>query len=551
VDDYAKIITGLLPNRADEADSLSRILLLEVSTLPESADSLKAKAFYLMGIVQYYRSQFVLAEKYYQAALEIPHAKQKIQLRENCLNNLGVIYDRQNRIDEAIEVYLESLNIAESRNDSFAMVQTWINMVILEFKQNNYDRALALGKLTLDYSTRHKDSLNMGLSHANLALVYNKLKDTERLFFHTNEGRSIFKAIENEFESIGVLISQASHYRDLKQVQKAEALLKEAEYLTSKTKNWNMLANVYLENGHLAVQKGSAPEVALRYYLDAENICKKHGIEELFGEIYLGISGLYAKTGKYDAYVDAINRYEDYLQDKNRKQSASTYEQIRAFYELDKLMSDKQKLEKDINERNRQLLLTSLLVAFLLITSGVITYFFLRLRRYAGTLFRLNLEDAQQNQLLRHAEHKRPAESEIPDTDAQPVYERYQELIHVLVEEKLFLDPDLNIQLLATRMATNQKYVSQAINEYSGTNFFGLMRRFRVNEARKLIISTLGKCNLQDVSDQSGFSNRSSFSRQFKEVTGFSPSEFQNLVARNPDYEDMPPDDYALTIEKP
>lgn len=550
VDDYAQSITRLLPNRADEADSLARILLLEVSTLPVSEDSLKARAFYLMGIVQYYRSQFVLAEKYYRAALDTPHGKKIIQLRENCLNNLGVIYDRQNRLDDAVEVYLESLKIAESRKDSFAMVQTWINMVILEFKKGDIQQALELCNRTLDYSTRHNDSLNMALSHQNLALIYVNQKNSEKLFFHTDRALKLFKALKNDFESIGVMVNLASYYRDTKDFEKAESLLKETKALAEKTQNWNMLANVYVEMAHLDVQRRVNPEEALMHYLEAERICKKSGIEELFQDIYFGIAGLYAKTGNYEAYLEANNRYKEYLQEKNRKQSASAYEQIRVFYELDKLMSDKQELEKDINQRNRQLLLTSVLVAFLLITSGVITYFYFRLKRYTDTLFRLNLADARQHQFLHHAQPQKPADSGLPDSDAPPVFERYQELIQILNDEKPFLDPELNIQALATRMATNQKYISQAINEYSGTNFFGLMRRLRVNEARKLILNARGKCNLQDVSDQSGFSNRSSFSRQFKEVTGFSPSEFQDLAANSPHLAEAPPDDYALTIEK-
>jgi len=51
-----KTIVNLLPERADEADSLAKAYLLKVSTLPPPADTLIAKAYYLMGVVQYYRS---------------------------------------------------------------------------------------------------------------------------------------------------------------------------------------------------------------------------------------------------------------------------------------------------------------------------------------------------------------------------------------------------------------------------------------------------------------------------------------------------------------
>lgn len=545
-----KTIVNLLPERADEADSLAKAYLLKVSTLPPPSDTLFAKAYYLMGIVQYYRSQYILAEKYYRAALETPFLSKNDKVREGCLNNLGVIYEKQSRFNEALEVYMESLKIAENRGDSLAMVQTWINLSLLEYRKSNISKALELGYRTLDYSLRHNDSLNQALSHQNLALIQVTAEDYDKVFYHGYQSLGLYKALEKNFEAAGVLSVLALGYRGSKNFQMAERLLKEAKELCEKTGNLDVLATVYMDLGYTNLEKRGSPQKTLAYFREAENIAKRVGTSDSFSEGYLGIAGLHASTGNYEAYKEAIKRFMEDFTENNRRESASAYEQLRVFYELDNLRTAKLELERDIQQRNRQLLITFLLFGFLLIASIGITLLYFRLKRYTNTLFRLNIAEANQDNYFPPSESLRSPPPMEEGNEQLPILERYRELILLLNNEKLYLDPELSIQSLASKLATNQKYVSQAINEFSGTNFFGLMRRLRVNEARKLIVASKGKGNLQDIATRSGFSNSSTFSRQFRDATGFSPSEFQEMVASPPDSFDFPPDDFGLALEK-
>ena len=546
-----KTIVNLLPERSDEADSLAKAYLLKVSTLPPPSDTLITNAYYLLGMVQYYRNQYVLAEKYYRAALETPNAKKNDRIRENCLNNLGIVYVKQNRFNEALDALMGSLKIAENREDSFAMVQTWINVSLLEYKKSNISKALQLGYRTLDYSIRHNDSLNQAIGHHNIAFIQAAAKDYDKVFYHGYQSLGLYKSLQHDLGVAGVLPVLAAGHRSNGNIQMAEVLLEEAKELCEKTGNQYELAYTFMEMGYTNLEKGSNPKKTLGYFREAERIAKSIGTEDLFTEIYLGITGLHARTGNYKAYKEASKRFMDDYMENYRRESASAYEQLRVFYELDNLLTAKQELERDIQQRNRQLLITFLLLGFLLIAAIGITLLYFRLKRYTNTLFRLNLAEAQKDNFFPSSESlpATPTPSEA-DNESLPILERYKELIMLINNEKLYLDPELSIQSLASKMATNQKYVSQAINEFSGTNFFGLMRRLRVTEARKLIVASKGKGNLQDIATRSGFSNSSTFSRQFRDATGFSPSEFQEMVARSPDFSDFPPNDLGFAIEK-
>jgi AraC-like DNA-binding protein len=97
--------------------------------------------------------------------------------------------------------------------------------------------------------------------------------------------------------------------------------------------------------------------------------------------------------------------------------------------------------------------------------------------------------------------------------------------------EKIFTDPGLTVSTLATRLNTNQKYISQAINANAGMNFSLFLSKQRVQEARKLIEENgnLG-LSLEQVMVRSGFHSRTSFIEAFKKFTGMTPGQYQKYA---------------------
>ena len=110
------------------------------------------------------------------------------------------------------------------------------------------------------------------------------------------------------------------------------------------------------------------------------------------------------------------------------------------------------------------------------------------------------------------------------------MYDLYLSILQKLEEERLYENPSFAIQDICDKLKSNRSYISMAINQYSNTNFAGLVSRLRVNEARKLMLDIANPLSLTEISTRAGFSNRVSFYRQFKEITGLSPTEFRALT---------------------
>nr|WP_262911102.1 helix-turn-helix domain-containing protein [Phocaeicola barnesiae] len=91
--------------------------------------------------------------------------------------------------------------------------------------------------------------------------------------------------------------------------------------------------------------------------------------------------------------------------------------------------------------------------------------------------------------------------------------------------DRPFLNPELNISLLAKAAITNRTHLSNAINRMTGTNFSTWLAEYRVNYAIHLMTHN-DAVNVDTIYTQAGFGSRTTFYRQFKQLTGLTPKQF-------------------------
>ena len=101
------------------------------------------------------------------------------------------------------------------------------------------------------------------------------------------------------------------------------------------------------------------------------------------------------------------------------------------------------------------------------------------------------------------------------------------DLVFLMEEKSIFLDPALNIQQLSNRLETNNKYLSTLINQEFEMNFVSFVNSYRIEEAKKMLLDP-DKENLtiEAIGNESGFKSKSAFNVAFKKVTGLTPSAF-------------------------
>lgn len=103
-----------------------------------------------------------------------------------------------------------------------------------------------------------------------------------------------------------------------------------------------------------------------------------------------------------------------------------------------------------------------------------------------------------------------------------------QALNQKMTEEKLYLNPELNIGDLANMLAIHAYQLSKLINTQLNKNFYEFVNDFRVQEFKTLVANPKNKhISILGLALDAGFNSKASFNRIFKNSTGTTPSEFR------------------------
>ena len=86
----------------------------------------------------------------------------------------------------------------------------------------------------------------------------------------------------------------------------------------------------------------------------------------------------------------------------------------------------------------------------------------------------------------------------------------------------------LSLSAVADHVYVSQWHLSKLLNRETGKSFFDLLGSMRV-EKSKTLLRTPGM-NIQDVAEQTGYTDVAHFSRTFKKLTGQTPGEYRKGI---------------------
>lgn len=106
-----------------------------------------------------------------------------------------------------------------------------------------------------------------------------------------------------------------------------------------------------------------------------------------------------------------------------------------------------------------------------------------------------------------------------------------KKLLYLLEVEKVYLDEDVSLQSLSTKLSISTRNLSQVINEQLNMNFCDLINVYRIEEAKR-IFSASGKNNysIMEIAFQVGFNSKASFYRAFRKHSGMTPSQYREKL---------------------
>lgn len=298
-------------------------------------------------------------------------------------------------------------------------------------------------------------------------------------------------------------------------------LFPQREYFASYT----ALGKKYLNMG-----RTDSAEFFLR---KAEGIATDNAYPELLIGVYSDLSNLYAATGQHDLASKYRFKHLVFHDSIFNAREFGNIHDLELFHETDKFEKRINRIQVEEKMRQRIMMIT---VAGLVILVGFLILLFVqnkKLRLKNKSLFEHNVKIMTSDD----AEYKGCDESgkkysgSAPDDETRT---RISESIRkAMGDESVFCMEGFSMRELSEICGSNQKYVSQVLNEDYGKSFTQLLNERRINVARRRLIDfdRYGHLTIEAIVSDIGFKSRSTFSKTFKRLTGLTPSEFQRIAA--------------------
>lgn len=172
---------------------------------------------------------------------------------------------------------------------------------------------------------------------------------------------------------------------------------------------------------------------------------------------------------------------------------------------------------------NRNFTFTGSLVAFCGIVCCLLLWRYARLWRKYRLIKAYSVSESEGYEKRLPAKEKY-SRSKIESYEVQIIQ---RNLLEYVQREKPYLSPDLKLSDLAKAIGCTAGELSQVLNQHLATNFPDFINKYRVEEfILRVQDEVAARYTLTSLSEQCGFSSRTSFFRSFKKQKGKTPAEY-------------------------
>lgn len=274
------------------------------------------------------------------------------------------------------------------------------------------------------------------------------------------------------------------------------------------------LAKIYLKQGNITEAKQYI-DLAMDYNTKMPRDGRLQLIYETLNKYYAAVGD----TKLSMAYMDSTLLAKEQFDEQYNAILLHRLDQKEAVKQQQELLREKE-VRKHV-----QIRLFIISAGFIVIfTLSVLLLFLYRRNREAyGELVRKSQEWA----------NVQPVEEQEMDTASPDKFDLslMEDIKHLMLEEKVYQKNTLSIDSLAALLGYKKHHVSEAINHCTNTNFHTFINEYRIKEAIRLLSDETSKIDsFDDIANAIGFSDRKSFHRVFKKITGLSPMEFRKNV---------------------
>ncbi len=424
----------------------------------------------------YFYSDYEKAYQYWLQGIE--HSiKNDLPYRETTLLNLGNVYLMLENFDKALDYYRQAFELAGKSDNYNVLFTTYNNIALIQF--SDLDKQNVMGEIQdYDFSTV-PDSVPMKAYTLNLQRGLQAV------------------AQKRELEAIPYFKQAAENINTPFTPDRFETCMIEA------------CGEIYSRNNKLKEARGE--------YLKADSIARKYEQYDHRIGVNKSLAEIYKKMGRKDLAQQHTETAYAMTDSVFNSKLINSMHELETKSEIDKVTEQMREIE---HQRTVQLIILVAVAIFALVVTGLLIWILKLYRRESAknkVLYQMNMELVYQE-----PPKAEPKASKISDDTRKELLPK----IEALLASDAIYAPDFSIDYIVEATESNQRYVSQIVNEAYGKSLSALLIELRIREACRLLSDTANLYTVETIAGKVGYRSRSSFSKAFSKVTGLTPTEF-------------------------
>lgn len=279
--------------------------------------------------------------------------------KAEALNYLGILDSKQSNIENALNSYLEALDITEKIKDSTGIGLTYHNLGMFYKRQKEFDKAKRYLKKAISIKKRLLDVEDLALSHHMLATTYYANKQNDSALIHILKVKTLPGSKIRIAKANGSL---AAIYYSNKEYDKAIQIYKENIGISKRAKDVNELSVSYLNVAVLynALQQY---ENAVPYLDSAIAEAKKIKHKELLRTQYYSKSNLNETRQEYQQALQDYKIYKTYNDSINDIKKVKRITALELNYKFEKeKQADQLRLKNEAAKKQLYLMLLGIVL---------------------------------------------------------------------------------------------------------------------------------------------------------------------------------------------
>lgn len=454
-------------------------------------------------------------------------------------------YNHHGQLDSAVLYTQKMLNYGE-RNGNKVLVRNSLTSLATIMNQNNRpEEALNYFRETGVLSKEIGDSTGYTVALYNIGYTYLHLHKPDSSLYYLNQ--SLERSLKEKHYDLSAwtYISISEAFLSQNNFNKWKESTVNLFNLAREMKNGEFMTHAYNRLLRGLTKQGEYKE-AILYGNKAVEYLNTHPFKSLQLSVDSGMYVAYEAIGDYENALNFLKSFysEKYMLLNEIQQEQLNEIQVKLYVKEKDLTIAEQKIELSQKQKKVQILMF-LTVILILMLIGIF------INKIKSSQFRKNLykkEKYLENQVnetkqwlagttLRNSISQTIIGELSADAESIPVKQDilspqsllYAELREMVENQKLYLNPELNLQMVIKLLGTNKKYLYEAISSNTDNNFRNFVNRYRVDYAKRMIeenITQKGEMNITELFSFCGFSNPTTFFRTFKTITGLTPKEY-------------------------